>query len=274
MSTKYILYFIHKFFKLFISLIIFTFNINFSTAQFNDTLSLKYKNSQFLVISKSDEVEEWSFEDELEENQPKINSFKIHVSTGILRLNNSYLFNKLENFKSLPYNRFNSSTLSIKFYLKSFKINTDYLKIFLGLGLDKIKLNLGNNILEIRDDSLNFSRVNSTEVVKNNLNHHYITLPVNISWVPLPNKNPNLITQIEIVNQFLWYGKSNFRYLENRVKYSRNINSDFFNRKYYVSGSLKLIYKKIGAYFQSNLSPYSNAYPTMSNYCYGLTLCL
>ena len=34
-------------------------------------------------------------------------------------------------------------------------------------------------------------------VVKNNLNHHYITLPVNISWVPLPNKTPNLITQIE-----------------------------------------------------------------------------
>ena len=153
-------------------------------------------------------------------------------------------------------------------------MNTEYLKMFLGLGLEKVKLNLGNNILEIRDDSLNFSRVNSTEVVKNNLNHHYITLPINISWVPLPNKNPNLITQIEIVNQFLWYGKSNFRYLENRVKYSRNINSDFFNRKYYVSGSLKLIYKKIGAYFQSNLSPYSNAYPTMSNYCYGLTLCL
>ena len=92
MSTKYILYFIHKFFKLFISLLIFTFIINFSTAQFNDTLSLKYKNSQFLVISKSDEVKEWSFEDELEENQTKINSFKIHISMGILQLNNSYLF--------------------------------------------------------------------------------------------------------------------------------------------------------------------------------------
>ena len=193
---------------------------------------------------------------------------------GILQLNNSYLSNKIENFKHLPYNRFNSSTLSIKLYLKSFKMSTDYLKIFLGLGLDKIKLNLGNNVLEIRDDSLNFSRVNSTEVVKNNLNHHYITLPINVSWVPLPNKNPNLISQIEIVNQFLWYGKANFRYLENKVKYSRNINNDFFNRKFYVSGSLKLIYKKIGAYFQSNLSPYSNAYPTMSNYCYGLTLCL
>ena len=189
MSTKYILYFIHKFFKLFICFLIFTFIINFSTAQFNDTLSLKYKNSQFLVISKSDEVKEWSFEDELEENQTKINSFKIHISMGILRLNNSYLFNKVENFKHLPYNRFNSSTLSIKFYLKSFKINTDYLKIFLGLGLDKIKLNLGNNILEIRDDSLNFSKVNSTEIVKNNLNHHYITLPVNISWVPYPIKS-------------------------------------------------------------------------------------
>ena len=124
MSTKYILYFIHKFFKLFISLLIFTFIINFSTAQFNDTLSLKYKNSQLLVISKSDEVKEWSFEDELEENQTKINSFKIHISMGILQLNNSYLFNKLENFKHLPYNRFNSSTLSIKFYLKSFKINS------------------------------------------------------------------------------------------------------------------------------------------------------
>ena len=274
MYTKYILYFIYKFFKLFISLLIFTFFSGLSNAQFNDTLSLKYKNSQLLFISKSDEVDEWSFEEDTDKSHQKINAFKICLSIGKLLLNNSYQLNGAKNFEYLPYNQCNSSTINIKVYLKSYKLNSDNLKMSWGVGLEKIKLNLGNNLINIIDDSLEFNIANSKNIIRNNLNHHYFTLPINISWIPFPNKNPYLNTQFEIVNQILWYGKANFRYLENNVDYFTIINNTFFNTRYYLSANLKIIYKKIGAYFQSSISPYSNLYPTMSNYSYGLTLCL
>ena len=274
MSTKYILYFIHNFFKLLICFLIFTFISSLSNAQFNDTLSLKYKNSQLLFISKSDAVDEWSFEEDTDKNQEKINAFKICLSLGKLLLKNSYQLNRSKNFEYLPYNQFNSSTINIKVYLKSYKLSSDNLKMSWGLGLEKIKLNLGNNLINIIDDSLEFNVANSKNIIKNNLNHHYFTLPINISWIPFCNKNPYLNTQIEIVNQILWYGKANFRYLENNVNYFTIINNNFFNTRYYLSANLKIIYKKIGAYFQSSISTYSNLYPTMSNYSYGLTLCL
>ena len=63
-------------------------------------------------------------------------------------------------------------------------------------------------------------------IIRNNLNHHYFTLPINISWIPFPNKNPYLNTQLK-VNQILWYGKANFRYLENNVDYFTIINNIF-----------------------------------------------
>ena len=55
-----------------------------------------------------------------------------------------------------PYNKFNSSNFKFNFYLKSFKLKSDF-KIFLGLGMEKNKLNLGYNSLSIIRDSLVFS---------------------------------------------------------------------------------------------------------------------
>jgi hypothetical protein len=178
--------------------------------QFNDTLSLKYKDSKILIISKSNEIDEWSFEEDQIEVEKSNHSFRINSSFGILKLN----------------------------------------------------------------DNLMFSKVNIESVNKNNLNLHYLTLPFNISWVPFSKRKKNLLLQLEFSNQILWYGKSNFKFVENNIKYSENIKNNFFNSRYYLSGSFKIIYRKIGVFMQSNLTKYNTIFPELSNYSFGLTICL
>ncbi|MDG1238739.1 MAG: hypothetical protein P8N69_07500 [Flavobacteriales bacterium] len=242
--------------------------------QFNDTLSLKYKDSKILIISKSNEIDEWSFEEDQIEVEKSNHSFRINSSFGILKLNDNYLFNGFNSSNRLPYNNVNSSMTNFKLYFKSIKIKAELLKIFIGIGVQKNKLNLGGSTVSVLNDSLMFSKVNIESVNKNNLNLHYLTLPFNISWVPFSKRKKNLLLQLEFSNQILWYGKSNFKYVENNIKYSENIKNNFFNSRYYLSGSLKIIYRKIGVFMQSNLTKYNTIFPELSNYSFGLTICL
>ena len=273
-STKYILYFFQNRLRFSISLFIVLYTHLTGFGQFNDTLSLKYKDSKILIISKSNEIDEWSFEKDQIEVEKSNHSFRINSSFGILKLNDNYLFNGFNSSNRLPYNNVNSSMTNFKLYFKSIKIKAELLKIFIGIGVQKNKLNLGGNTVSVLNDSLMFSKVNIESVNKNNLNLHYLTLPFNISWVPFSKKKKNLLLQLEFSNQILWYGKSNFKYVENNIKYSENIKNNFFNSRYYLSGSLKIIYRKIGVFMQSNLTKYNTIFPELSNYSFGLTICL
>ena len=273
-STKYILYFFQNRLRFSISLFIVLYTHLTGFGQFNDTLSLKYKDSKILIISKSNEIDEWSFEEDQIEVEKSNHSFRINSSFGILKLNDNYLFNGFNSSNRLPYNNVNSSMTNFKLYFKSIKIKAELLKIFIGIGVQKNKLNLGGNTVSVLNDSLMFSKVNIESVNKNNLNLHYLTLPFNISWVPFSKRKKNLLLQLEFSNQILWYGKSNFKYVENDIKYSENIRNNFFNSRYYLSGSFKIIYRKIGVFMQSNLTKYNTIFPELSNYSFGLTLCL
>lgn len=273
-STKYILYFFQNRLRFSISLFIVLYTHLTGFGQFNDTLSLKYKDSKILIISKSNEIDEWSFEEDQIEVEKSNHSFRINSSFGILKLNDNYLFNGFNSSNRLPYNNVNSSMTNFKLYFKSIKIKAELLKIFIGIGVQKNKLNLGGNTVSVLNDSLMFSKVNIESVNKNNLNLHYLTLPFNISWVPFSKRKKNLLLQLEFSNQILWYGKSNFKYVENNIKYSENIKNNFFNSRYYLSGSLKIIYRKIGVFMQSNLTKYNTIFPELSNYSFGLTICL
>ena len=178
------------------------------------------------------------------------------------------------NFSAIPYNKVNSSNFKFNFYLKSFKLKKDLIKIFIGLGLEKNKLNLGYNSLNILGDSLVFFNLNMFNIKRNNLKHHFLNIPINLSWMPFKKKNENFKTQIEFTNHFLWYGKTNFRYHDNDQVFNHSVKNDFFFEKYYLSGCFKIIWKNIGAYFQTNLTNYSTLFPNIYNYSYGLTLCL
>ena len=271
-STKYIPYFFQKIFIL--STILFYFNPSVSrlTAQFNDTLALKYKNSKILIITKNNETNEWVFDDK-EIATKKVNHLlRLSISYGNLQLNNFSLFNGINDFNVIPYNKFNSSNFKFNFYLKSFKLKSDFFKIFLGLGMEKNKLNLGYNSLSIIRDSLVFSKLNVINLKRNNLNIHHLNIPINMSWIPVKNKN--LKTQIEFTNHFLWYGKTNFRYIDKNQVYNYDVKNDYFFEKYYLSGCFKIIWNNIGVYLQTNLTNYSTLFPTIYNYSYGLTLCI
>ena len=273
-SIKYTLYFFQKIFILSTILFFSNLSINNLTAQFNDTLSLKYKNSKILIISKNNETNEWGFDNEEIKNEEFNHSLRLGISYGNLQLNNFSPFNGLNNFSAIPYNKINSSNFKFNFYLKSFKLKKDLIKIFIGLGLEKNKLNLGYNSLNILGDSLVFFNLNMFNIKRNNLNHHFLNIPINLSWMPFKKKNENFKTQIEFTNHFLWYGKTNFRYHDNDQVFNHSVKNDFFFEKYYLSGCFKIIWKNIGAYFQTNLTNYSTLFPNIYNYSYGLTLCL
>ena len=273
-SIKYTLYFFQKIFILFTILFFSNLSINNLTAQFNDTLSLKYKNSKILIISKNNETNEWGFDNEEIKNEEFNHSLRLGISYGNLQLNNFSPLNGINNFSAIPYNKVNSSNFKFNFYLKSFKLKKDLIKIFIGLGLEKNKLNLGYNSLNILGDSLVFFNLNMFNIKRNNLNHHFLNIPINLSWMPFKKKNENFKTQIEFTNHFLWYGKTNFRYHDNDQVFNHSVKNDFFFEKYYLSGCFKIIWKNIGAYFQTNLTNYSTLFPNIYNYSYGLTLCL
>lgn len=273
-SIKYTLYFFQKIFILSTILFFSNLSINNLTAQFNDTLSLKYKNSKILIISKNNETNEWGFDIEEIKDEEFNHSLRLGISYGNLQLNNFSPFNGINNFSAIPYNKVNSSNFKFNFYLKSFKLKKDLIKIFIGLGLEKNKLNLGYNSLNILGDSLVFFNLNMFNIKRNNLNHHFLNIPINLSWMPFKKKNENFKTQIEFTNHFLWYGKTNFRYHDNDQVFNHSVKNDFFFEKYYLSGCFKIIWKNIGAYFQTNLTNYSTLFPNIYNYSYGLTLCL
>jgi len=273
-STKYIPYFFQKIFILSTVLLFFNLSISSLNAQFNDTLSLKYKNSKIIIITKNNETNEWGFEDEEIKTEEFNHSLRLGISYGNLQLNNISLFKGNNDFSAIPYNKFNSSNFKFNLYLKSFKLKNDLFKIFVGLGLEKNKLNLGYNSLNIVRDSLVFFNLNRLNVKRNNLNHHFLSIPINLSWVPIKKKNKNLKTQIELTNHFLWYGKNNFRYNDGDQVYNYLVKNDFFFENYFLSGCFKIIWKNIGAYFQTNLTNYSTLFPNVYNYSYGITLCL
>ena len=273
-SIKYTQYFFQKIFILSTILFFSNLSINNLIAQFNDTLSLKYKNSKILIISKNNETNEWGFDIEEIKDEEFNHSLRLGISYGNLQLNNFSPFNGINNFSAIPYNKVNSSNFKFNFYLKSFKLKKDLIKIFIGLGLEKNKLNLGYNSLNILGDSLVFFNLNMFNIKRNNLNHHFLNIPINLSWMTLKKKNENFKTQIEFTNHFLWYGKTNFRYHDNDQVFNHSVKNDFFFEKYYLSGCFKIIWKNIGAYFQTNLTNYSTLFPNIYNYSYGLILCL
>ena len=273
-STKYIPYFFQKIFILSTVLLFFNLSISSLNAQFNDTLSLKYKNSKIIIITKNNETNEWIFNDEEIKTEEFNHSLRLGISYGNLQLNNMSLLRGNNDFSAIPYNKFNSSNFKFNLYLKSFKLKNDLFKIFVGLGLEKNKLNLGYNSLNIVRDSLVFFNLNMLNVKRNNLNHHFLNIPINLSWIPIKKKNKNLKTQIELTNHFLWYGKNNFRYNDGDQVYNYFVKNDFFFENYYLSGCFKIIWKNIGAYLQTNLTNYSTLFPNIYNYSYGITLCL
>ena len=267
-------YFFQKIFILSTVLLFFNLSISNLAAQFNDTLSLKYKNSKIIIITKNNETNEWIFNDEEIKTEEFNHSLRLGISYGNLQLNNISLLRGNNDFSAIPYNKFNSSNFKFNLYLKSFKLKNDLFKIFVGLGLEKNKLNLGYNYLNIVRDSLVFFNLNRLNVKRNNLNHHFLNIPINLSWIPIKKKNKNLKTQIELTNHFLWYGKNNFRYNDGDQVYNYFVKNDFFFENYYLSGCFKIIWKNIGAYLQTNLTNYSTLFPNIYNYSYGITLCL
>ena len=277
MSTKYTWYFFQKILAFSISFIIFFILINNVNAQFSDTLQFKYKDSKILIVSKGSSDNEWEFENSTSEEKHTKTKSKINFSLGNMQLNTNSIFDGVSSFKPIRYKALRSVNMSFGIFLKSFDLKKESLKLFIGVGIGKNKLDLDNQIISISQDTMaifDSPLMSGPEpaISKSILKHHYFTVPVNFSWVPFPKKTPKIKTELELVNQFLMVGKSKLEYGElDQCVETRN---NYFNKKYCVSGNLKFIFKNIGVFFQTNISQYSNLYKDLYTYSYGLTLCI
>ena len=276
-STKYTLYFFQKilaFSKKFIFFILLFSTVN---AQVSDTLQFKYKDSKVLIVSKGSTDNEWDFEKSINEEKRKKTKFKINFSLGNMQLNTNSIFNGVSSFSPITYKALSSVNMNFGLFFKSFNLKKESLKLFIGVGIRKNKLDLDNQLISVSQDTMtifNSSLMSEPQpaISKSILKHHYFTIPINFSWAPFPKQNPKIKTELEVVNQFLMVGKSKLEYgaLDQTIE-TRN---DFFNNKYCLSGNLKFIYKNIGVFFQTNILQYSNLYKDLYTYSYGLTLCI
>ena len=277
MSIKYTWYFFQKILVFSKNFIFFFLLFSSVNAQFNDTLQFKYKDSKVLIISKCSTGNEWGFENSINEEKHTKTKFKMNFSLGNMQLSNNSIFNGFNSFNPIRYKTLSSVNINFGLFFKSFNLKKETLKLFIGVGIGKNKLDLDNQIISISQDTmtiLNSSLMSGPQpaISKSILNHHYFTIPVNFSWVPFPNKTPKLKTELALINQFLMAGKSKLEYIElDQTIQTRN---DFFNNKYCLSGNLKFIYKNIGIFFQTNILQYSNLYKDLYTYSYGLTLCI
>ena len=277
MSTKYTWYFFQKILVFSKNLIFFFLLCSSINAQFSDTLQFKYRDSKVLIVSKSSSDNEWEFENSLAEEKQNDNKMKINFSFGNMQLNNNSIFSGFNRFGTIEYKTLTSLNMNFSLYLKSFNLKKESLKLFIGFGGGKNKLDLKKQSLSISQDTIllyNSSTILKSSISKSILAHNYLTIPVNFSWMPFHKKNPNIKTQLELVNQFLVFGKSKIKYDEDGLDRTEIAKSDFFNNKYHLSGNLKFIYKNIGVFFQTNISQYSKLYKNLFTYSYGLTLCI
>jgi hypothetical protein len=277
MSTKYTLYFFQKILAFSKNFIFFFLLFNTVNAQFSDTLQFKYKDSKVLIVSKGSTDNEWEFENIINEEKHTKTKFKINFTLGNMQLNTNSIFNGVSSFSPIRYRALRSVNMNFGLFFKSFNIKKESLKLFIGVGIGKNKLNLDNQIISISKDTMtifNSSLISGQQpaISKSILKHHYFTIPLNINWVPFPKKNPKIKTELELVNQFLMVGKSRLEYgvLEQTIE----TKNDFFNNKYCLSGNLKFIYKNFGVFFQTSILQYSNLYKNLYTYSYGLTLCI
>ena len=254
MSIKYTWYFFQKILVFSKNFIFFFLLFSSVNAQFNDTLQFKYKDSKVLIVSKGSTDNEWGFENSINEEKHTKTKFKMNFSLGNMQLNTNSIFNGFNSFNPIRYKALSSVMINFRLFFKSFNLKKESLKLFIGVGIGKNKLDLDNQIISISQDTmtiLNSSLMSGPQpaISKSILNHHYFTIPVNFSWVPFPNKTPKLKTELALINQFLMAGKSKLEYIElDQTIQTRN---DFFNNKYCLSGNLKFIYKNIGIFFQS-----------------------
>lgn len=277
MSIKYTWYFFQKILVFSKNFIFFFLLFSSVNAQFNDTLQFKYKDSKVLIVSKGSTDNEWGFENSINEEKHTKTKFKMYFSLGHMQLNTNSIFNGFNSFNPIRYKALSSVKINFGLFFKSFNLKKESLKLFIGVGIGKNKLDLNNQIISISQDTMtifNSSLMSGPQpaISKSILNHHYFTIPINFSWVPFPNKTPKLKTELALINQFLMAGKSKLEYSE--LDQTIETRNDFFNNKYCLSGNLKFIYKNIGIFFQTNILQYSNLFKDLYTYSYGLTLCI
>ena len=252
---------------------------NSVNAQFSDTIQFNYKDSKIIIVSKSSTENKWEFENNINEERHTKTKFKINYSLGNMQLNTNSILNGISRFNPIRYKAISSVNTHFALYFKSFDFKKESIKVFIGIGITKNKLDLGKHLIIISQDTMSISNsslatIPQSAISKSILKHHYFTLPVNYSWTPFPKKNPKIKTELELVNQFLMVGKSKLKYDENGLEQTIETRNDFYNNKYCLSGNLKFIYKNIGLFFQTNILQYSNLYKDLYNYSYGLTLCI
>ena len=162
MSTKYTWYFFQKILAFSKNFIFFFLLFSTVNSQINDTLQFKYKDSKVLIISKGSTGNEWGFENSINEEKHTKTKFKMNFSLGNMQLSNNSIFNGFNSFNPIRYKTLSSVNINFGLFFKSFNLKKETLKLFIGVGIVKNKLNLNKQLLSISQDTM--SIINSSLV--------------------------------------------------------------------------------------------------------------
>ena len=273
-SIKYTLYCFQNLLtpsKKSIFLVLFSL-INFTVcAQNSDTLSLKFKKSKLLIINNNNDIDEWSFEDIDQDLNDKEKNREVNFTFGIgwLNLNGQNILKGKRNFNFIPYNTINSNTQNLTFYFKNLKIFRDFISLFIGVGFDIHRLNLGLNETEINKDTLSFKFEKNFKNNRNVLKSNYLIVPLGFSF----KIKDRIFAQLELKNHILSTVKLDIKTKNGNEKIRSLTKGVFFQKRHYFSVRGKIIWKSIGIFAESSLISNSNIFSNQFNFSFGLMLC-
>ncbi len=270
-STKYLLYSFQKLLKeskIFILILAVPIFILEIKSQTNDSLSLKLKKIEIIIIPKGSNVDEWNFEEPNNgvTNDLKDKKLNLCFSAGWFSLQNQQIFKNNNTFNLIPNNKLNSNIQNICYYFKHFELFKKNIHFSIGGGFKVQRLNLGNDKTTLLADSVIFDKNQEIHNKRNVLKYRYWFMPISFS---ISNRN-NTVAQIEFNNHFLHNGKLDIINDENIRQITK---SRFFQKKYYCSVKANLIFKNFGLFAESSLMTSSTIFDNQYNFSCGIIFC-
>ncbi len=230
-------------------LFVLLFTSGIVSGQKKDTVKIALKRSNILIVSESDERNEWDFENDLNEKKEDKKESASLINIGLSLFSNTHEPWVTQYNNRIPYEPIKSNNLGYTSYKTLLPLLNGYGAIYGGLGIQSHNINLGRNILS-SNNNLAFSIDSLFNPSKNKLRCTYIQVPMLIGLQPLLNKKPRF--QIQFGTSFSYKIKSLLitKEFEGKNWEKTKIKGDFMLNQYYFNYHLNIIFKKFGLFSQ------------------------
>ena len=224
--------------------------------QKKDTVKINLKHSNVLIVTESEENNEWDFSEELNEKE---NQKKGDISSTIFNIGIPILSNNIKPWESsydqrIPFESTSSNIWGYATFRKLFSTLNERCTFFSGMGMQILNLGLEDHVLN-NNSTLEFSKDSLFNPTKNKLRCNYIQVPILIGFQPFLHKKPRF--QLQIGASFNYRVKSLLITKEQQQNnwIKSRIKDDFHFAQYYFNYHFNIIFKRLGIFSQFSLNP-------------------